>query len=253
MNNVTFVVEFFFSFDRANRALWPEWIAERFKLFEKYTLPSLLNQSFQNFRIFAICGKKNEAITEKLPWHPRVEVYHVRGEERLFYPKRQRPASEVMGYRSINSDYLSITQLGSDDLFHKDLMAEIKDSALLDSKRSVLVVKEYILWDILQNFIIYDRLRRTSAFFTHIFPRSIYKDWKSFVRQYYVNPRIAGMDLPTTREIGKFKICSTRHAYNISDIKNNGKKIIWKGERIIDKKVISEKLKDFVIGEVYAT
>ena len=254
MNNITFVVEMFFSFDRANRALWPDWINERFKLFEKYTLRSLLNQSFQDFRIFLICGERNKHITSKLPWHPRVEIYHVKGEDRLYRPKRQRPASEVMGYRNINTDYLSVTQLGSDDLFHKDLMAEIKDSVFLDSKRSVLVVKKFIIWDTLEHHIIHDGHSRTSTFITSVFPRSIYKNWNHFVTQCYLNPRIAGLDLPTTKEIGAFKVCSTRHTYNISNIKYRGDKIRWgRGEKIIDKKIISENLKDFGLGEVYET
>lgn len=253
MSDITFVVEIFFSFDRANRILSPEWIAKRFKLFNRYTLPSLLNQSFQDFRIFLLCGERNKHITSKLPWHPRVEIYHVKGEDRLCRPKRQRPASEVKGYRDINSDYLSVTQLGSDDLFHKDLMAEIRDSVFFDSKRSVLVVKKFIIWDILQHYIIHDGHSRTSAFITHVFPRSIYKNWNHFVTQCYLNPRIAGMDLPTTKEIGPFKICSTRHDHNISNIKNKGKRIEWRGERITDKKIIAESLKDFGLGEVYET
>ena len=253
MNDVTFVIEFFFSFDRANRVLSPEWVTERFKLFEKYTLPSLLNQSFQDFRVFAICGNRHKAITEKLPWHPRVEVYHVKGEDRLYQPKRQRPATEVTSYRDIDTDYLVVTRLDSDDLFHKDLMAEIKDSLFLDSKRSVLVVKKYIRWDILQHYIIYDGHSRSTTFYTHVFPRSIYKNWNSFARQHYLNLRLAGLDLPTTKEIGEFKICSIRHANNISDIKHKGKRLEWRGERITDKKAVAESLKDFGLREVYPT
>ncbi len=251
MSSITFVVEFFFSFDRPNRALWPEWINERFKLFEKYTLRSLQDQSFQDFRIFAICGNKNKSITENLPWHPRIEVYHVEGEDRLYYPKRQRPMSEVMGYQKINTDYLVVTRLDSDDLFHKDLMAEISDSVFLDSKRSVLVVKKYIRWDILQDYVIYDGHSRSTTFYTHVFPRSIYKNWNNFVTQHYLNLRLAGLDLPTTKEIGEFKICSLRHANNISDVKNKGIRIEWGGEKITDKIIITEILANFGIREAY--
>lgn len=251
MNSITFVVEFFFSFDRPNRALWPEWINERFKLFEEYTLPSLLNQSFKDFRIFAICGNKNKTITENLPWHPKIEVYHVKGEDRLYCPKRMRPTSEVVGYQDINTDYLVVTRIDSDDLFHKDLIAEIKNSVFLDSKRSVLVVKKYIRWDILRHYIIFDGHSRSTTFYTHVFPRSIYKNWNNFVTQHYLNLRLAGLDLPTTKEIGEFKICSLRHANNISDLKNQGKQINWKGDRITDKKIITESIKEFGIGEAY--
>lgn len=251
MNDIAFVVEIFFSFDRPNRVLSPEWIEERFKLFEQFTLPSLLNQSFQDFRIFVLCGERNRHITENLPWHLRVEVYHVEGEDRLSFPKRMRPASKVAGYDSINTEHLAVTRIDSDDIFHKDLMAEVRDSVFLDLKRSALVIKNYIIWDILHDYIIYYDRPQATPYFTHVFPRSIYGVWNDFAPQHYLNFRFAGLDLPTTKEIGKFKVCMTRHAQNISDIKNKGRILKWEGDKITDKAAITENLKDFGLREVY--
>lgn len=253
MSDITFVVEIFFSFDRPNRILSPEWVEERFKLFEQYTLRSLLNQSFQDFRIFILCGERNRHITEKLPWHPRVEVYHVEGESRLSFPKRMRPTSKIAGYGSIDTEYLAITRCDSDDIYHKDLMAEVRDSVFLDSRRSALVVKNYIIWDILCHYIIYYDRPQVTPYFTHVFPRSIYKSWNDFMTQHYLNFRFAGLDLPTTKEIGKFRVCTIRHSQNISDTKHKGRTLKWKGEKIIDKAVIAESLKDFGLKEVYGT
>jgi len=254
MSNIAHIVEIFFSFDRppGEAQLNPKWINQRFGIFNKYTLPSLLNQSFQDFRIFAICGNKHRAITENLPWHPKVEVYHVQGEDRLTNPKRMRPASRVVGYDTIDTEHIAITRIDSDDLFHKDLMAEIRDSVFIDDRRSGLIIKQYIVWDVLRHYIIYQARRQSSPFFTHIFPRSIYKNWNDFIEQHYVNHRFAGADLPTTKEITGYKVCHVRHIQNISDIKK-GSIINWRGEKITDKRVITKALIDFGIGEAYKT
>jgi len=252
MDDVTFILELFFSFDRppGEAQLNPDWIKKRFKIFQKYTLPNLLSQSFQDFRIFAICGERNRATTESLPWHPKVEVYHVRGEDMLTFPKRMRPASKVAGYESIDTEYISITRIDSDDLFHLGLMAEIRDSIILDKKRSGLIVKRYIVWDILRHYILYQVRSQSSPYHTHVFPRSIYKNWNDFIRQHYVNHRYAGSDLPTTKEIQGYKACHVRHDHNISDIKK-GSTINWKGKKIWDKKVINRVLQDFGLDEAY--
>jgi len=252
MSDITHIVEIFFSFDRppGEAQLNPEWIKQRFRIFKKYTLPSLLNQSFQDFRIFAICGNRHKAITESLPWHPKVEVYHVQGEDRLTNPKRMRPASMVAGYDTIDTEHVAITRIDSDDLFHKDLMAEIKDSVFIDDKRSELIIKQYIIWDTLRHYIIYHVRAQSSPFFTHVFPRSIYKKWGDFIEQHYVNHRFASANLSTTKEIIGYKVCHIRHIQNISDIKK-GSTIRWRGEKIIDKEIITKALVDFGIGKVY--
>lgn len=247
MNNATFVVEVFFSFDRppGEVQLNPGWIKERFKIFQKYTLASLLNQSFQDFRIFVLCGKKHEAITKSLPWHKRVEAYHVQAEKESSNPKRMRPASKVMGYDSIDTDYVSITRINSDDLFHRDLMAEIRDSISLNNKASGLFMRRYVVWDVLKHYITYrEILSRCSPHYTHVFPRSIYKDWDSFIEQHYINHRFAVANFSDKKEIPGWKACEVRHAFNISDIRR-GYIADLEGDKITDKKAMNKIIEDF--------
>lgn len=255
MDNVTFIIEIFFSFDRApgDVQLNPEWIKRRFEIFKNYTMPNLLKQSFQDFRIFIICGNKHVNITKNLSWHPRAEIYHVEGEDKLEFPKRMRPASKVLGYDSIDTEYISITRIDSDDLFNLNLMEEVKNSIFLDNKRSVLMIKRYIVWDIIRHYVLYKKRGHTSPFHTHVFPRPIYKNWNDFIKQHYINHRFASPSLPTTKEIIGYKACHIRHDNNISDIKKGGKTVNWHGEKITDKKIINKVLREFGLEEVYKT
>lgn len=247
MSNVTFVVEVFFSFDRppGEVQLNPEWIHERFKIFQKYTLTSLLNQSFDEFRIFVLCGEKNRATTEALPWHPKVEVYHVRGEGESSNPKRMRPASKVEGYDSIDTDYVSITRINSDDLFHRGFMEEIRKSVSLNGKGSALFMRRYVVWDILKGYITYrEILSRCSPHYTHVFHRSIYKDWDSFIAKHYINHRFAVANFSDKKEIPGWKACEVRHAFNISDIRR-GYIADLEGDKITDRKEMNKIIKEF--------
>lgn len=249
MDDVTFVVEVFFSFDRppGEVQLNREWINQRFEIFQKYTLASLLNQSFDDFRIFVICGEKHRAVTEALPWHKKVEICHVIGESKSSYPKRMRPASKVKGYDFIDTDYVSITRINSDDLFHRDLMAEIRDSVSLNDKGSGLFMRRYVIWDILKHYIIYrEILSRCSPHYTHVFPHSIYEDWDRFIEQHYINHRVAVAGLAETKEIKGWKACEIRHGYNIGDIKR-GYIADQKGDKITDKKAMNKILDEFGI------
>jgi len=247
MKDVTFVVEVFFSFTRppGEVQLTPEWIYERFKIFQKYTLISLLNQSFDDFRIFVLCGERSRVTTEKLNWHKKAEVYHVLGEKESSNPKRMRPASKVEGYDTINTDYVSITRINSDDLFHRDLMAEIRDSISLNDNASALFMRRYVVWDVLKHYITYREISsRCSPHYTHVFHRAIYKYWDSFIKWHYVNHRFAAADFSDKKEIPGWKACEVRHAFNISDIRR-GYIVDLKGDKITDKKEMNKIIEEF--------
>lgn len=250
MNNVTFVVEVFFSFTRppGEVQINPEWIHERFKIFQKYTLASLLNQNFQDFRIFLLCGEKHRHITDGLPWHDRVEVYHVEAESKSSNPKRMRPASKVEGYDSIDTDYVSITRINSDDLFHKDFMEEVKKSIEFNHEGSALFMRKYVVWDIMKNYITYrEILSRCSPHHTHVFHRHVYKNWDCFIEEHYVNHRFAVADFSDTKEIDGWWACEIRHAFNISDIKR-GYIADLEGDKITDKGEINRIIEPFGVS-----
>ena len=247
MNNVTFVVEVFFSFTRPPEEvqLNSGWIFRRFELFQKYTLKSLLKQSFKDFRIFVLCGEQFRHITESLPWHKRVEAYHVLGEAKSSQPKRMRPASRVEGYASIDTPYVSITRINSDDLFHRDLMAEIRDSITPNNKPSGLFMRRYVIWDIVKHYITYrEILSQCSPHYTHVFPRAIYEDWESFIEQHYINHRFAVAGLAEVKEILGWKACEVRHSHNISDMRR-GYIADQAGDKITDKKAMNKIIKEF--------
>ncbi len=251
MSRVTFIVEVFFSFTRppGEAQINPDWIKERFKIFHEYTLPSLLNQSFQDFRIFVLCGEKHKSVTESLPWHKRVEVYHVAAEKESSSPKRMRPASKVLGYDSIDTDYVSITRINSDDLFHKDLMAEIRDSISFKYNGSALFMRRYLVWDIVNHYISHKEiLSRCSPHYTHVFPRRIYEDWDKFIEQHYINHRFAVANFTEVEEIPGWKACEVRHAFNISDIRR-GRIADVPGAKIANKKEVNKIIKDFGVSK----
>jgi len=250
VNNVTFVVEVFFSFDRpaGEVQISPQWIYERFKIFQKYTMASLLNQSFDDFRIFVLCGKKHEAVTKSLPWHKKVEVYHVQGEKESSNPKRMRPASKVEGYDSIDTDYVSITRINSDDLFHRDLMAEVRDSISPNGNVSALFMRRYVVWDILKDYITYrEILSRCSPHYTHVFHRSVFKNWDNFMGWHYVNHRFAVAGFPNKKEIPGWKACEVRHGFNISDIRRGyiADLSVLDNDKITDRKEMNKIIQEF--------
>src|SRR4030042_3115564 len=126
MANVTFVVETFLAYDRPGQNVSPEWVNFRLDWFHKYTLQSLLGQTFKDFRIFVQCGERHRARLESYPWHPAVTVCFGQGREE---------------YGNKNTDYLSITRIDSDDLFHRENMAEVRDNLILASGQRVLCWK----------------------------------------------------------------------------------------------------------------
>jgi len=244
--SITFIVEIFFSIDRLNYTPPPQWIKSRFKFFEDFTLRSLLNQEFQNFRIFLHCGERHKNLTLKYSWHERVEVFYDLGKEK---------------YNEINTDYVSITRLDSDDLFHKDAMADIKNNIILSEKRECLTFRTVLEWHMCNRYL-RARYNEAGPFFTHILPKSIYKNWNLLKRQHFGQHARMGGRLPTTRELSSRKVCVVKHGENISRIRRDRRLHIFdEDERqlraskdktaILDRDKIIAILKDFSVEEKF--
>jgi len=243
--NTTFFVEVWFSYDRPNYKIGPEWVKNRIEIFEKFTLNSIINQTFQDFRVLLYCGERNREVTSNHPWHERVEICYDLGKKK---------------YGEVNTDYISITRLDSDDMLHKEAMEEIKNNIILSDKRECLLFRWHYQWDIL-NYCIRRKLQIAGPFFTHIFPKSIYKNWDHFSKEHIVeHPRAGGM-LMSTRELGKFMVCIIGHGQNISYLKRGLKYPILNekemekmkneiGEDLLfDHREICNILKDFSVSE----
>lgn len=215
MNKVEFIIQISMDGDWSILPKEEQWVRYRIKFFEKYTLRSLLNQSFSDFRIFLLCGQRFKHITSSHPWHERIE---------LCYDESEKKYSDVL-----DSDYVSITRIDSDDMFHKEAMAEVRDNLKISDRRECLTFKKNLSWEILNN-VIGHYYGPSPPYFTHIFPKSIYKNWKQFRAEHFLHHGQAGGRLKTTTELSKHKVCIIKHLQNVSDIRNEKKRRPWTDE-----------------------
>lgn len=202
MNKAQLIVQIFLDLEGWKNIPTTEWVKDRMDFFHEFTLKSLLNQSFRDFRIFILCGKRNKAITSAYPWHERVEVC---------YDKAQGK------YKEIDADYVAITRIDSDDLFHKEALQEVKESLYFNGMRGCLAFKKNLRWDMVNRFV-GTHYRHGPPFFTHIIPKHIYKNWDTFCRLHYV-PHGVRAGSNSAREMSKHKVCVIKHPANNSIIK----------------------------------
>lgn len=228
MNTITHIVQIFLDIERPsigkyNLDLPEKWVKYRIEFFNKFTLPSLLNQTFQDFRIFLICGNKHKKLTSNFNWNKRVEVCYGKGKGGTIAtgPGYPEPGLKVEEFMSIDTDYIAITRLDSDDLFHKEAMADVRNSIIMTDKRRCLMFRKYLVWDMVNRYIRPIHHKRSPPFITHIFPKSIYKDYDEFASQHFVSHRFAGGKAQETVELPTDRICVVNHENNISRIKKN--------------------------------
>jgi len=204
MPSVTFVVETFIGYDRTTWMPSPEWIKYRADFFHEYTLQSLRNQSFKDFKIFVQCGNRNKELLENYSWAPELSICFDHGKNH---------------YEKINTDYISITRIDSDDLMHRDAMAEVRNNLIFSNRREVLVFFNWRAWNLLNGFIKKNHIRSSSPFFTHIFPASIYKNWKLFVSQHFRPHGSGGAGDRNGKRLSNHMICIIKHGQNTSNLK----------------------------------
>lgn len=242
--SVTFIVETMLDRDRSTRIV-PRWWAEaRIKLYHEFTLKSVLNQSFQDFRIFILCGSHHKDLTQNAKWHERCEICYDDGQSKL---------------ADINTDYISISRIDSDDLFHRNAMADVRDNLLLTDRRECLIVQKCRKWDRV-NRLLGIHERSSPPTITHIFPKSIYKDWNLFYSQHLLSHGRAGGKLPGTIKLPPFNYCIVGHWIGNNRIRHgNPLRVMTEEERqkmiadhpwvILEKEKIKEILKDFAVEE----
>jgi len=145
-----------------------------------------------------LCSKRFcEPILEHV-WPDDVRVFFDKGKDAI---------------QNLDADYLSITRLDSDDLFHKQAMADVAASQKHTDKRECLVFRSNIEWDRPNRFI-HPHVRPSPPFFTHIFPHAIYKDWPEYKRQHFLDHGQAGGRLPDTTELPANRVCVVKHNEN---------------------------------------
>lgn len=208
MKNVTFIIQVFLDCDYMflPGILNAKWVKERMEFFNTYTLNSILNLDFQDFRLFLLCGKEFRAITESFAWDPKVELVYDLGKK--------------LYLEEIETEYISITRIDSDDLFHSTAMTEVVNNQLLTDKRECLIFRRNLRWDMVNGYI-GTHHRRAGPFYTHIFPKQYYKYWKMFKSLHFQTHGRAGGKLIGTVELPPYKVCVVKHNQNHSMIKVN--------------------------------
>lgn len=198
------IVETFIGYDRETIVTPLSWVEWRSRFFELYTLRSLLNQTDQDFRIFVQIGERQRDFLEKFFFHPRLTICAEKGRSE---------------YAKFDTDYIAITRIDSDDLFHRENIAEIKRSLRFSAKREVLVYKTRIVWDMINGYVISAHPRASSPFVTHIFPRSIYQNFERFKSEHFRSHGKDGAGDLTGIPLREGRVCVTKHGRNISLIK----------------------------------
>lgn len=270
MNTITHIVQIFLDIERPNSDIYNldlplKWVKKRIELFNRFTLPSLLNQTFQNFRIFLICGNKHKDYTSSLKWNKRVELCYGKGRKGTITTDPGYPQSslKVDNFKTIDTDYIAITRVDSDDMLQRTAMEYVRyytESILPVDKRRCLIFRKYLTWDMVSAFIQPLHGKVSPPFITHIFPKSIYKDYWKFAGQHFVNHRFMGGRESDTIELPSDKICVIKHEENISRIKKNKSLIILSKEEkdklaqgqlnfILDKQEMYEVLRDFSVNK----
>jgi len=169
------------------------WTKKRLRIFKNYTLRSLLNQSFDDFRIFLFCGRRFRKITESFDLGTdRVERIYDYG---------------LRVYQEIEADRVSIMRIDSDDLFHRNMMEEIRKLVIKGEK--VFSARRLIQWNILHNFIT-DIKIPVSPFTNHVLPKAAYKDFEILQRRQFQGYRMAPELLPHRH------VCIIRHRQNVT-------------------------------------
>jgi len=169
------------------------WTKKRIQIFKNYPLQSLLNQSFDDFRIFLFCGKRFRHITENF------DLGTDRVERIYDYGKRV--------YQKIETDRVSIMRIDSDDLFHRSMMEQIRK--LVFDDRQFFSARWMIQWNILHNFISNIKII-ISPFTNHLFPKRIYKNFDELNKRQFQGYRSA------PELLNHQSVCIIRHRQNVT-------------------------------------
>lgn len=266
MKTITHIVQIFLDIERPSRNkynldLTEEWVKYRIELFNKFTLPSLLNQTFQNFRIFLICGNKHKKLTSAHKWNKRIELCYGKGRSGTITtaPGYDKPGLRIEEFGKINTDYGAITRLDSDDMLHREAMMDVHNNVRLSNKMDILIFRKYLYWDRVNRYVVPVHHKPSPPFIIHIFPKNIYKDYDKFASLHFIHHRFTGGRLSSVTELPANRICVINHQQNISRVKRNKKlNVLTLAERktlgvnsdayILDKSRMLGILRDFCIN-----
>jgi len=228
------IVTLLFDIERPAFDLTQEWVTKRCTQFHQTTLKSILNQSFQDFRIWLICSTKDQQRTDGLIWNNRCELHHDFAANAL---------------SKIVTDYVALTRIDSDDLMHMNAMQDVHDHLVFDKSafRRCLIFRKNLQYS-MKNRMLGPHYRQG------------FQNAKAMQELHYVaHGSRAGSKSSDTIELSKHKICVIKHE-DCCTIKRNPSNMITdeekekrlkKGEVIcIEREGIRAILKDFAAEEL---
>ena len=241
------VIAIFFDEEREHYQVSDAWVKDRMQLFYNFTMQSLREQSFADFEIWMLCGKRFKAYTTKAfkklakYYDSRVKWSYYRGSDLIF---------------DIKDDHLCISRIDSDDLYAKDALEVINQEAekIKSNEIEYMAFRNSYLWDRNNGYIGFHR-HISPPFISQIYPKSLYQNYGNGLGNFFVEHGSMGGRLPQCVGLPDNKICVVKHEANVSDAQRRreprkiGKaainKMALKGEAFTDKSVMRTILKDF--------
>jgi len=150
-----------------------EWTKQRLDFFHSWTLKSLRNQTFKDFTILMFCREESREIIESYMWDENIRHCYDRGKQAL---------------SEIDTEFVSITRMDTDDLFRFDLMEKVAENFSETKRYKRLLFSDYYSWLFHHGVFIHrldplreDRLKKWSPSYTLIAPTGIDVDKKWFL------------------------------------------------------------------------
>lgn len=206
------VIETFLGWNRTTWKTSPEWLDFRLKFFRRFTLQSIANLESCPIPVLLQASPENRKQIEAFDFGPlgaHIVLCFDHGKD---------------FYQDIRQDWIMISRIDSDDLFHKNAMAEARAAALTIIEngrpkpvRTVLTFPNYWTFDIINRALIppRDPAPKSGPFFTHIFPRSIFTYWDKF-EELHFKPHGSGAGDTSGFKLRPDRICITKHGENAS-------------------------------------
>lgn len=202
-------IQIHFDIDRPNVILTEAWIKERFQRFLKFTHSSIKRQSFDEYQILMFCGDRNKELVDALPWPSDITI--VRGFGKDYFPRLQ-------------TDYLAIFRIDSDDLLHQEALDEIADNLrgrsdlYYQARHRNMIFRNNIQWNIPNKFI-KPHVRVAPPFVCGVYPKKLFQDHDYFFKHRFCEHGSLGGRDPDCIELSRGKVCVVKHLQNISLVK----------------------------------
>lgn len=205
-----------------------EWYRERIKIFKKYCLKSLLNQTNKDF-IHWICFRpeeENNPITKELGQylgklnHNCIFTFHGQPfwddkTSNLNIEKRIQDSVGAISEHIKGKDYVYFTVLDSDDMFHKDMVKMIQGENY-EYKKALTPIKGLILNAKTGQLADWNH-PSCPPYYTIMFPSEMFLDAKKQIEYYY--PFVSHEDILRIfkcKRLPDDMYCCTVHSGNIS-------------------------------------